>query len=237
MKRNKNEGHEYWDESTHTILSYSFLVLAIGIEMGIGISYITTIVGQLCILESVFGVFGLLFLDWMHLKKFSIYPRRYKRIHSNLFFRFAITFVIIAVIQFAFQIIPLITSTEMAMAIVFCAVCEEYFFRGVFLEPFFIAGKKASPDFKITIWKYAPEKNKPDKEISYIELFGILLSAILFAAFHVNYYYDWRLIGMVFVGGLWFGFVYFWNKDITAVILAHFLLNIIFVAQFYQIFF
>ncbi|KKN18230.1 hypothetical protein LCGC14_0957730 [marine sediment metagenome] len=234
----KNKSDQYWKESVHTQLSYWFGVMAVGIQFVLGFRHITILFGQLNILEGFFGLSGLLLLDLIHGKKSKkkIYPEKFKKIHPNLFYRFAITFGVIALIQFIFQIVPLITSTEMALAIVFAPVCEEYFFRGILMEPTFRLGRNAKPDQKFTVWRYNPKKRKPAKEMSYAELGGILLSGVLFAGFHVNYYGQPRLIGMVLVGGWWLGLVYFWNKDLTAVILAHFLLNIFFVAQFYQVF-
>lgn len=228
MDRNKPD-NEYWQTSVHTVLSYWICVIAIGIQLVLGLRHITELFGQLCIVEFIFGLSGLLLLDPLHGVKGKIYPEKFKKRHPNLFFRVAITFGVIAAIQFLFQIIPLITSTEMALAICFCAPCEEYFFRGILMEIPFKLGRKAE---KFTVWEF---RSKPAKRMSYIELGGIIFSATIFSAFHVNYYNQPRLIGMVFVGGLWLGFVYFWNRDLTAVILSHFLLNIIFVVQFYQV--
>jgi len=233
-RNNRNKSKEdlsYWDESVHTSLSYWFCAIAVGIQLVLGLRNITTTFGQLCIVEFLFGTAGLLFLDPLHGKKW-IYPKKFKKWQSDTFYRFAITFGVIAAIQFLFQIIPLITSTEFALAVVFCSVVEEYFFRGILNEPFFRATHKMGDRVaKFTVWSY---KDKPKKEMSYIELGGIILSGSLFAAFHVNYYGQLNLILMVFVGGLWLGFVYWFNKDLTAVILAHFMLNIIFIFQFYQ---
>lgn len=225
----RNKTNQYWKESVHTSLSYWFCVMAIGIQFFLGIRHMTILFGQLCIVEGLFGLSGLLFLDPLHgikSKKF-IYPDKFKKIHPNLFFRFAITFGVIALIQFIFQIIPLITSTEMALAIIFCPVVEEYFFRGILMEPFFIIAKKIPKKNKIKIWK--------DREISYHEIFGIMFNGAVFSMFHINYYGNPRLIFMVMFGGSWLAMVYWWNKDLTAVILAHFLLNIIFIAQYYQV--
>lgn len=238
MNRKKSDKDEYWKESTHTILSYWFCVIAISIQLVLGLRHITELFGQLCFLEFIFGLSGLLLLDVIHGKKSKkiIYPDKFKKISPNLFFRFAITFGVIVVIQFIFQIIPLITSTEMALAVVFCSVCEEYFFRGLLMEPLFKIGRKAKPDQSFIVWGYSPKKRKSAKIMSHIELFGIIVLGSVFAAFHMNYYGQPRLILMVFFGGLWLGFVYFWNKDLTAVILSHFLLNIIFVYQtFYAV--
>ena len=229
MRKGK-EVNQYWKESVHTSLSYWFCVMAVGIEFFLGFRYISTSFGQLAIVEGIFGLAGLTLLDPIHGKR-KIYPKPFKKLHENLFIRFTITFGVIAAIQFIFQIVPLIASSEFALAVVFASVCEEYFFRGILLEPTFKIGKKAKPDQKFTVLRY---KNKPPKEMAYVELGGIILSGVIFAAFHVNYYNQTNLILMVLVGGLWLGFVYWWNKDITAVILAHFLLNIIFIFQFYQ---
>ena len=224
---------EYWDESVHTILSYWFCVLAVGFQFVIGIIHIDEFFGQMCVAEGLMGLSGLLLLDLLHGRKMRIKPKPFKKIHPNTFTRFVITFGVIALIQFLFQIVPLITREEMALAIVFCSVCEEYFFRGMLLELVFRMGEKSKDKF--IIWRYKKEKKKPDKEMSYIELGGIVLSATLFSSFHINYYSQPRLLLMVFVGGCWLGLVYWWNKDLTSVILSHFLLNIIFVIQFYQV--
>lgn len=236
MKKNNLE-NEYWETSTHTMLSYWFCVLAVGYQFVLGVRYIDSFFGQMCIVEGLIGLSGLLLLDLIHGRKMTaymiIYPKPFKKLHPNTFFRFAITFGVIVIIQFLFQIVPLITREEMALAIVFCSVCEEYFFRGMLLEVPFRIGSKSKDKF--TVWKYKPETGKPDKKMSYIELGGILLSSAIFSAFHVNYYSQPRLLLMVFVGGLWLGIVYWWNKDLTSVILSHFLLNIVFVVQFYQV--
>jgi len=232
MRKNELK-REYWESSTHTMLSYWFCVLAVGYQFVLGIQYIDEYFGQMCVVEGLIGLSGLLLLDLLHtgkITRYMIYPKKFKRLHPNTFFRFAITFGVIVAIQYLFQIVPLITREEMALAIVFCSVCEEYFFRGMLLEVPFRLGERSKDKF--TVWRY---KDKPSKEMSYIELGGILLSSCIFASFHVNYYSQPRLLLMVFVGGLWLGIVYWWNKDLTSVILSHFLLNIIFVAQFYQV--
>jgi len=226
MKRNKLDV-DYWKESVHTLFSYWSCVLAIGIELFLGLRHLDELFGQLCIMEALFGLSGILLLDPIHGKK-KLYPEVFKKIHPDSLFRFAVIFGIIALIQFVFQIIPLITSTEMALAIAFCPVCEEYFFRGIMMEPFFKAGRDAPKDERIKLWK--------DREITYWEIFGILFSGLLFAIFHINYYGNPNLIFMVMFGGSWFALTYWYWKDLTAVILAHFLLNIIFIVQFYEVF-
>ena len=235
-KTRKINKEKYFSESVHTQLSYWFCVIAIGIELVLGLRYIDEYFGQMCLVEAGFGICGILFLDWMHTGKFSIYPKPFKRLHANTFIRFGITFAVIVLIQLIFQIVPLVSSTEMMLGIVFCAVVEEYFFRGVLMEPAFIMAKKTKN--KLTIWRYKKkegEPKKPNKEITYFEIGMIFLSGAIFSSFHVNYYGQLNLILMVFVGGVWLSISYFWHKDLTPVILAHFLLNIIFAVQFYQV--
>ena len=226
----------YFGESVHTQLSYWFCVFAVGIELFLGIRYINEYFGQMCLLEAFFGICGLLFLDLMHTGKFSIYPKPFKKLHRNTFIRFGTTFAVIVLIQIIFQIVPLVSSTEMALGIVFCAVVEEYFFRGILMEPAFLMAKKTKT--KYTIWTYKKKEGrpkKPDKEITIVEIGMIFLSGAVFSAFHVNYYGQLNLILMVFVGGCWLGAVYWFNRDLTPLILSHFLLNIVFVFQFYQV--
>ena len=236
MDKIRKSNQEYFTESVHTQLSYWFCVIAVGIELVLGLRYMNEYFGQMCLLEAFFGICGLLFLDPIHGSGFKIYPKPFKKLHKNTFFRFGLTFIVIVLIQFIFQIVPLVSSTEMALGIVFCAVVEEYFFRGMLMEiPFRLAVKSKN---KITIWTYKKKEGqpkKPDKEITIVEIGMIFLSGAIFSSFHVNYYGQLNLLIMVFVGGVWLAFVYFWNKDLTPLILSHFLLNIVFVIQFYQV--
>ncbi|MFW9968751.1 MAG: CPBP family intramembrane glutamic endopeptidase [Candidatus Odinarchaeota archaeon] len=223
----KNNQNEYWHWSVHTKLSWWFGVMATGIQFFLGFRHLDSLFGQLCIVEGFFGLSGILLLDIIH-GQGSIYPKKFKKIHPDFLIRFVITFGIIAVIQFIFQIIPLITSTEMALAIVFCPVCEEFFFRGLLMEPFFKYAKKVPKREKIKVWK--------NREITFYEIFGIMISGAIFSLFHINYYGNPNLIFMVMFGGSWLALAYWYWKDLTLVILAHFLLNIIFVVQFYQVY-
>ena len=237
MKRKQEPDQTYREESVHTVLSYWICVIAVGIELSLGINYINEYFGQMCLVEAFFGLSGLLLIDIVRGRGIKIYPKPFKKVHKNTFFRFGVTFSVIVAIQFIFQIVPLVTSTEMMLGIVMCAPVEEYFFRGLLMEVPFKLGAKAKDKDKITIWKYNPKKKKPDKEISYAEIGGILFSATIFAGFHVNYYSQANLMFMVFFGGIWLSFVYWWNKDLTSVILSHFLLNIFFVYQYWMVVF
>ena len=76
--------------------------------------------------------------------------------------------------------------------------------------------------FKIKIFK---------KEISIWVLFGIVLTSLAFAGIHMNYYEDLSLLLGTFLCGLWLGLSYWYTEDLTAAIMAHFLLNFIVVIQ------
>ena len=237
MDKIKKQNKEYWSESVHTSLSYWFCVIAISIELVLGFQYMDEYFGQMCLVEAFFGISGLILTELIHKgKEFKIYPKPFKKVHKNTFFRFVITFGVIVLIQLIFQIVPLVSSTEMALGIVFCSVVEEYFFRGLFMEVAFKVGKNSKN--KIIIWRYKKKEGKPDKpnkEITIFEIGMIFFSGAVFSAFHVNYYGQLNLLIMVFVGGCWLGIVYYWNKSLTSIILSHFLLNIVFVIQFYQV--
>lgn len=221
MKKNKID-QEFWNESIFTKLSYSLAILAFSIQFFIGIRYLDTLTGQVILLEGIFALSGILLLDLVHGKR-AIYPKKFKPIHKDLFIRFAIIFGIIAVIQFVFQYVPItIRDAELAMAIVFAGVSEEFVFRGIAMEPFFRWG---IDDKKLHLWK--------DKWISYMEIYGIVISGTIFALFHWNYYGSLSMGLMVIVGGFWLSFTYFYWKDLTSVILAHVFLNLIFVIQTY----
>jgi len=223
MTKQEKINKEFWKYSIHTKLSYSMAILAFSIQFFIGIRYLSTVFGQLCLVEAVFALSGILVLDLIH-KKRAVYPKRFKPIHPDLFIRFVIIFGAIAVIQAIFQYVPItLRESEIALAIVFCGVSEEFVFRGIMMEPFFRLGIKDKK--KYHLWK--------DYWISVIEIYGILISGTLFALFHFNYYENLGLGLTVIFGGFWLGFCYWYWKDITAVIFAHVLLNMIFVIQTY----
>ena len=221
IKTNKTDV-DFWKESIHTKLSYTMTILAFSIQFFIGIRHIETLFGQLSILESMFALSGILVLDLIHGKR-AIYPKEFKPVHKDLFIRFSIIFGVIALIQYIFQYVPItISDAERALAIIFAGVSEEMLFRGIMMEPFFKAGIN---DEKLHLWG--------NRWISYMEIFGILISGTIFALFHFSYYDNLGLGLMVIVGGFWLGFSYWYWKDITAVIIAHILLNVIFVLQTY----
>lgn len=104
---------------------------------------------------------------------------------------------IIANVAFTFS------TVEQALYYVFAAVSEEMFFRVFLLS---------------VILRFNPPLST--------KIIAIVLQAIVFAAFHQNYYHNFPMLLSVFIGGLIYGAFYVWKENPTANILAHFLLNL-----------
>lgn len=223
--------------SIHTKISFWLGFVAILFEMYLGITYIWSsdstdrLFGQLTMLEGVFALVGLYAIDLINRKKFRIIPKEYSKLDSNTFIRGSILVLSLFLIQFVFQYVPLTVRTwQKAGAIIFAAPAEELFFRGLMIQ-IFIYVSSIFPVASITLRKKS--KGKEARELSVVEGFGILFSAVLFSFLHVNYYGDIRILISVFVSGLFLGFFYWWFRDITANILAHFILNFITVIQIF----
>jgi membrane protease YdiL (CAAX protease family) len=117
------------------------------------------------------------------------------------------------VVQILFQI-PLTARTpEIALAIVFCSISEEVFFRG------FLIG--------MTI-KFSKNVDKNNPILKYLIIAaGIMLSSIFFTLIHINYYDNIALLATIFVCGLVLAIAYLISDDLMAVIIGHFILNAI----------
>lgn len=183
-------------------------------EYGQYFSYITLI-------EGIFALTGLLLLDPINRRGFHLKPKNYEKTSGSLLIRIVIILVGLALIQFTIQMLPLVVKDwEIAMAIIFAAPSEEVFFRGVLVSLVIVAFRNVKNKF--TIFK---------KRISIYEIFGIILTGIAFAMLHVNYYENIAFLLGTFLCGIWLGFTYFYWEDLTACILAHFILNFICVIQ------
>lgn len=180
---------------------------------------------RICLLEALFGIIGLLSIDLIMNTWSGIVPKNFKRIDSNLLFHTGVALASILLIQVVCQATLTIEDYEKGMAILFCSVCEELFFRGALM---FIFIKVGSYTKKIRVYG--------KKEISPITIMGIVFQAYLFAAMHINYYNNIPVLVSMFLSGIILG-IYIWLwQDLTAVILAHFLLNMICVFQTFYLF-
>lgn len=227
--------------SEHTKLGWYLGALAVSFELIIGLTYIFSdiksdrIFGYITLLEGTFALTGLLLIDIIYGKPFRLKPDFFKLPESETFWPRTIyilgsLFLLQLVLQF-----PLTVRTwHKALAIVFAGVSEELFFRGLLISPLIRLGKN---DTKYKIRKFG-KKQGYYLEISFIELFGIMLSSTFFAILHVNYYNNIRLMISVFLSGIVLGLFYQKYRDLTANILAHFILNTIVTIQvFGQLFF
>ena len=208
--------------SIHTRITYYAGYLAVFILGYLGLRYINDpdpsnrTFGLLTLLESGFCLLSLLFTD--AIRGHGMFPKPFRSISKFLVERTILIFIVIAGIQFIFIVIPFkIKTGEMALAVIFASISEELFFRG-FIISFFISIGYNSPN-KIRLTK--------KRSISSIEIIGIFLSSLSFALIHINYYGDISIMLTVFIGGLWLSIMFWWTRDLTSVMLAHFLLNFI----------
>ncbi|MHA1502433.1 MAG: CPBP family intramembrane glutamic endopeptidase [Candidatus Heimdallarchaeota archaeon] len=216
-------------ESVHTNIGYYLGVVAFLVQFLVGFPYLFSnssfdqSFGQKAILEGLFAMIGLFFTDLFLGSKLRFKPKNFKKIHPNTFIRTGIVLVCLIIAQVLTQFVPMTVREESLMlAILFAGICEELFFRGFIMTFFINAGKDSQNKIKIPLTK---------KSISHIEIVGILLSSIGFAVMHTNYYNNPQLIFAIFISGLCLGFLYFLYRDLTAMILGHFLLNLICVSQ------
>ncbi|MCP4651527.1 MAG: CPBP family intramembrane metalloprotease [PVC group bacterium] len=221
------------NRSTHTKIGFFLGLIAVLVEMYLGIMYLFSTdasdqqFGQLTLMEGFFALIGLYAIDVVSGRKVGIKPDDYEPLHKYTFMRMLVILLTIIVIQVIFQMAPLtVRDVDRAMAIMFAGPAEELFFRGLMIS-LFVAIGASFPGYVIR----RKSSGKEEKTISPMEIMGIFLSSILFAFMHTNYYADIGVILSVFVSGIALGFFYWWWRDLTANILAHFLLNIITVAQ------
>jgi membrane protease YdiL (CAAX protease family) len=173
--------------------------------------------------ECLFAIAGLLFYDPLNHRGFHLRKKKigYTPLSAWLLVRVIVIMGGLFVIQFSVQFIPMtIKDYEISLAVIFAGPCEENFFRGILISIVILTFSKYSYKFRLF-----------GKEISLLVIFGIFLSSIAFAMLHVNYYGDIRLLLGTLLCGLWLGFTYWRWEDLTANIMAHFLLNLIVVLQ------
>ena len=213
--------------SKYTRIGYYLTVIAVVIQFYLWITHFqdTDDYGQtfsyIAGIEFLFALSGLLFYDLINKRGFRIKPKNYTPLSGFLLIRVVAILVGLAIIQAAVQFIPMtVKEPEIALAIIFAGPSEENFFRGVLISIVIVSFSNVG--FKIRIFK---------KELSMGVLFGIILTSLFFGAIHVNYYNDFSLLLGTVLCGFWLGISYWYTEDITAVILAHFALNFIVVAQ------
>ena len=221
------------------------VVIAIIIQLFIGIPHLNDVdpvgarFGTLTVLEATLGLLGLFFIDPIRSLGFRLRPKKdeWQPIDMYSGYTLMVAFPLNILLQLIVVIPLTIRDYEMALAIVFAAPCEEVFFRGVLMS-LFMRGDQIwdkLPKVKVLNQK-RDEYGKilhQEKYISILTASGIFISSLIFALFHVNYYDDWRLMAMVFLGGVVYATVFLIWERLTGCILAHLGINIIATIQMF----
>lgn len=227
-KYRKVEDDIYEGERSFTIFDIVMGITAVFVLFVVGIRHLQSW-GKTGILEMSFCLFSLLTIDYIKTRVFKL-GKPYKKFEIYVLPRMIIILISIVAIQMLTQIVFTIDNIELALLIVFASVAEEMFFRGVIVSTFREIDKKIKPldpDKIVDI----PIIGKTNLNIRAIGMLGVFLSALFFAAIHINYYDNPPMLLGVFLGGLAFGFFYYIWEDLLASIIAHFILNIIAVYQ------
>ncbi|MCP6718932.1 MAG: CPBP family intramembrane metalloprotease [Patescibacteria group bacterium] len=221
---------EYGSESVNTRISYLTILLAIIFQFFLTFKYVGSLnpeeqfFGTITLIYVIVAVVGLFLTDPLLGQPFKIKPR-FKKSDPSTFLRAIAIFLIIVLIQVFLMRIPLtIQDTERALAIVFAAPAEEVFFRGFLISLFIVISRGTG--FK----KY---KLPGNREITITEIIGMIISSLVFAYLHTNYYRNPNLMLIVFISGLVLSFFFWYWRDLTANILAHMFLNIWVVGQYF----
>lgn len=111
-------------------------------------------------------------------------------------------------IQFITKFALTITDWEHAAYVVAASISEEMFFR-IFLLSIFS--------------KQVFRKNYS----IFLPIIGIIIQSIAFTVMHVNYYDNPAMLVSVFIGGVVLGIYYYIWKDADALILGHFMVNLV----------
>ena len=95
------------------------------------------------------------------------------------------------------------TAGEQAMFFAFAPISEEIFWRGLLISVLLLLGKGLL-----------------------VKSFAVIVTAMGFALTHQSYWSDWTAMFVVIASGLALGIFYVQWEDLTASILAHFLVNV-----------
>lgn len=217
--------------SSYSKVSYILTVVAVVVEFYIGFSHINDTdaysrnFATFAILEGFFALTGLLLIDPLRGQGFDVYPKgRFRSITSTTLIVFAITFFLSEFIQIIGQVALTIPDVEFALAIIFASPAEESFFRGFMISAFSSISK--SFGFK--------EYNLSKKiRFSAFEVIGVIISAVAFMSIHTNYYNSVYMLISIFFSGVVYGIAYMISKDLTGIMLAHLLINILYIGQYF----
>lgn len=184
--------------------------------------------GKTNIMEGFFAIGGIFGLQFIKSREINIF--KFKKFSFYILPRFLIILIGVTLVQVLSRIPYTIDNVELAASIVFAAVAEELFFRGVLISIFIEVDESIRPPVSSKMLNILLV-GETNLNIRIFGLVGVILSSLFFAAIHTNYYDNPAMLMSVFFGGLVFGFAYYLWEDMTANIMAHFLLNMIAVGQ------
>lgn len=172
--------------------------------------------GKTNIMEGFFALMGLVSLDFIKNDDFGR-GKPYKPLRGITLVRGLALFIIVVLVQvLASSLIPFtIDNIELAMSIMFASVAEELFFRG----------------FLISVFKRIGDLTQRQSKYAIFDFVGMVLSSVFFAYIHTNYYNNPSMLIALFIGGMVFSIFYYKFDDLSANILAHFILNTFVVYQ------
>lgn len=222
------------EQSEFSKLSWYLVLLAALVELYLAFYYLVLepqqndIFGYLVLIEGLFAIAGLAILDKINRRNVHFFKPKddeFKKDSSSLI-PFVVNLAIWILPQAITQIPLSIKDSYRAASIIFAAPAEEVLFRGILFGIFLVMASDMDLGLKVKIGK---------RELSPIELFGMLFSSIIFAAFHINYYGDVRMLFSIGITGFGLCFSYWYWRDLPASIYAHFVLNLWSVIQIYYL--
>jgi membrane protease YdiL (CAAX protease family) len=196
-------------EPVHTKLSYLLGSLALGILLYLGIRHLNDVDefgqswGKYALLQATFCLIGL--VGSLLIVEQKIFPTKFRKITIDTGIRVFIILICSMISQYLVKTQLSVSTSERALYYLFAGIGEELFFRLFLME---------------TIRKIAGDTPAS-------KMIGVIFSTIAFTAIHVNYYDDIAQLTAVFIGGLILAAFYLIWRDITANMLAHFLLNLV----------
>lgn len=196
-------------EPIHSKLSFSLGAMALAILTYLGFRHLNDIDeygqswGKFALFQAALCLVGL--IGTLLIVENKILPDKFRSISIDTGIRALIILTCSMISQYIVKTQLSVSTTEKALYYLFAGIGEEMFFRLFLIE---------------TIKKISG--NTPSSKA-----LGIIFSSLAFTAIHVNYYNNFPQLMAVFVGGLILSIFYVVWSDITANMLAHFLLNLI----------
>jgi len=196
----KKQKQPVFSKISLTLIIVAFIVLTI-----IGSLHINDIDengsnwGRFALVQASFCIMGVIGTSF--LTQGTLFPQKLRKANPNTIINTLIILSLELFIQLFSSLTLSISTTEKALYYVFASIGEEVLFRGCIME--FC------------------------RKINLHPILSIGLSAFLFMEIHVNYYGQFSMMLMVFLGGIALATTYFLFQDLTANIFGHFLNNAI----------